>query len=39
MVSVELQREYARRGIALIDPEEGTLSLLRELGTSPQASA
>jgi NAD(P)-dependent dehydrogenase (short-subunit alcohol dehydrogenase family) len=31
MVSVELQREYARRGIALIDPEEGTLSLLREL--------
>jgi acyl transferase domain-containing protein/NAD(P)H-dependent flavin oxidoreductase YrpB (nitropropane dioxygenase family)/NADP-dependent 3-hydroxy acid dehydrogenase YdfG len=31
MVSTELAREYARRGVALIDPEEGTLSLLREL--------
>jgi acyl transferase domain-containing protein/NAD(P)H-dependent flavin oxidoreductase YrpB (nitropropane dioxygenase family) len=31
MVTVELQREYARRGVALIDPEEGRLSLLREL--------
>jgi NAD(P)-dependent dehydrogenase (short-subunit alcohol dehydrogenase family) len=31
MVSAELQREYARRGVALIDPEEGALSLLREL--------
>ncbi len=31
MVSAELAREYARRGVALIDPEEGTLSLLREL--------
>ncbi|MEV6929359.1 SDR family NAD(P)-dependent oxidoreductase [Dactylosporangium sp. NPDC051485] len=31
MVSVELSREYARRGVALIDPEEGALSLLGEL--------
>ncbi|MGI5237866.1 SDR family NAD(P)-dependent oxidoreductase [Dactylosporangium sp. CA-139066] len=31
MVSMELSREYARRGIALIDPEEGALSLLSEL--------
>ncbi|MEV6343810.1 SDR family NAD(P)-dependent oxidoreductase [Actinoplanes sp. NPDC051851] len=31
MVSPELVQEYARRGIALIDPEEGALSLLREL--------
>ncbi|MEV2210270.1 SDR family NAD(P)-dependent oxidoreductase [Streptomyces sp. NPDC050997] len=31
MVTPELGREYARRGIALIDPEEGTAALLREL--------
>ncbi|WP_410655061.1 SDR family oxidoreductase [Amycolatopsis sp. lyj-112] len=31
MVTPELVRDYARRGIELIDPEEGTLSLLREL--------
>ncbi len=31
MVTPELGREYARRGIALIDPEEGAASLLREL--------
>ncbi|SCE84106.1 Acyl transferase domain-containing protein [Micromonospora echinospora] len=31
MVTAELSREYARRGIGLIDPEEGALSLLREL--------
>ncbi|MFD5512875.1 SDR family oxidoreductase [Streptomyces sp. NPDC127051] len=31
MVTPELASEYARRGIQLIDPEEGTLSLLREL--------
>lgn len=31
MVSPELGREYARRGIRLIDPEEGTAALLREL--------
>ena len=28
MVTPELSREYARRGIDLIDPEEGALSLL-----------
>ncbi|MEU8588781.1 SDR family oxidoreductase [Streptomyces sp. NPDC048664] len=31
MVGPELAREYARRGIALIDPEEGVAALLREL--------
>ncbi|MEE6263153.1 SDR family NAD(P)-dependent oxidoreductase [Plantactinospora sonchi] len=31
MVSAELGREFARNGIALIDPEEGVLSLLGEL--------
>ncbi|BCJ53953.1 polyketide synthase [Actinoplanes sp. NBRC 14428] len=31
MVTPELTAEYARRGIGLIDPEEGALSLLREL--------
>jgi NAD(P)-dependent dehydrogenase (short-subunit alcohol dehydrogenase family)/acyl carrier protein len=31
MVNAELSNEYARRGIELIDPEEGALSLLREL--------
>jgi acyl transferase domain-containing protein/NAD(P)H-dependent flavin oxidoreductase YrpB (nitropropane dioxygenase family) len=31
MVTAELTREYARRGITLIDPEEGVLALLREL--------
>ncbi|MGW1622024.1 SDR family NAD(P)-dependent oxidoreductase [Streptomyces sp. NPDC002172] len=31
MVSPELGREYARRGIRLIDPDEGTAALLREL--------
>ncbi|MFI1707221.1 SDR family oxidoreductase [Streptomyces griseoruber] len=31
MVGSELAREYARRGIRLIDPEEGTAALLREL--------
>ncbi|MCX4814621.1 SDR family NAD(P)-dependent oxidoreductase [Streptomyces sp. NBC_01239] len=31
MVTPELGREYARRGISLIDPEEGTAALLREL--------
>jgi NAD(P)-dependent dehydrogenase (short-subunit alcohol dehydrogenase family) len=31
MVTPELMQEYARRGIQLIDPEEGALSLLREL--------
>ncbi|MFC7450881.1 SDR family NAD(P)-dependent oxidoreductase [Rhodococcus daqingensis] len=31
MVSAELLREYARRGIEAIDPEEGVACLLREL--------
>ncbi|MER6223479.1 SDR family NAD(P)-dependent oxidoreductase [Streptomyces sp900105755] len=31
MVSPELGREYVRRGIRLIDPDEGTAALLREL--------
>ncbi|MDQ7910390.1 SDR family oxidoreductase [Phytohabitans sp. ZYX-F-186] len=31
MVTAELGKEYARRGIDLIDPEEGALCLLREL--------
>ncbi|MFI0816278.1 SDR family oxidoreductase [Streptomyces sp. NPDC021098] len=38
MVTPELGREYARRGISLIDPEEGALALLRELawGEEPE---
>ncbi|QNP69001.1 SDR family oxidoreductase [Streptomyces roseirectus] len=31
MVGPELARQYARRGVELIDPEEGTAALLREL--------
>ena len=31
MVTPELMRSYAARGIKLIDPEEGPLSLLREI--------
>ncbi|MFD5793956.1 SDR family NAD(P)-dependent oxidoreductase [Streptomyces diastatochromogenes] len=31
MVGEELGREYARRGVKLIDPDEGTAALLREL--------
>jgi hypothetical protein len=31
MVTPELQDEYRRRGIALIDPQLGPLCLLREL--------
>ncbi|MEU8032310.1 SDR family NAD(P)-dependent oxidoreductase, partial [Streptomyces sp. NPDC049099] len=31
MVGAELGRAYARRGIQLIDPDEGTTALLREL--------
>ncbi|WP_007518108.1 type I polyketide synthase [Frankia saprophytica] len=31
MVSAELEREYARRGIGLIEPAEGVDALLREL--------
>lgn len=35
MVTPELMRSYAKRGIKLIDPEEGALSLLRELAWGP----
>jgi NAD(P)-dependent dehydrogenase (short-subunit alcohol dehydrogenase family) len=31
MVSTELANAYAKRGLALIDPQEGTRALLREL--------
>jgi len=33
MVSAELEREYARRGIGLIEPAEGVDALLRELAS------
>jgi hypothetical protein len=38
MVSAELTREYAKRGIGLIEPAEGVACLLAELagGTDPQ---
>ncbi|TQK51704.1 acyl transferase domain-containing protein [Streptomyces sp. SLBN-118] len=40
MVTSELGRSYARRGIRLIDPEEGVRALLRELGrTEPEPTA
>ncbi|MEV7548968.1 SDR family NAD(P)-dependent oxidoreductase [Amycolatopsis sp. NPDC089917] len=39
MVTPELMRDYARRGIELIDPEEGTLSLLRELAWGDEGLA
>lgn len=40
MVTPALMRDYARRGIELIDPEEGTLGLLRELAWGrPDVSA
>jgi NAD(P)-dependent dehydrogenase (short-subunit alcohol dehydrogenase family) len=35
MVSAELEREYARRGIGLVDPEAGVRALLHEMGTLP----
>ncbi|HEY0687784.1 MAG TPA: SDR family NAD(P)-dependent oxidoreductase, partial [Kribbella sp.] len=38
MVTPELMRSYAKRGIELIDPEEGTLSLLRELAWGPRSA-
>ncbi|AGZ46207.1 type I polyketide synthase [Actinoplanes friuliensis] len=38
MVTPELTAEYARRGIGLIDPEEGALSLLRELAWGDAAT-
>ncbi len=39
MVSIELEREYARRGVGVIDPDDGAACLLRELawgGRLPQ---
>ncbi|MFI5799718.1 SDR family oxidoreductase [Streptomyces sp. NPDC051677] len=38
MVGVELAREYARQGIRLIDPEEGTAALLRELAWGEESA-
>ncbi|UFR05852.1 SDR family oxidoreductase [Streptomyces sp. Go40/10] len=38
MVDAELGRAYARRGVALIDPEEGTAALLRELAWGDPAT-
>ncbi|MFG3254869.1 SDR family NAD(P)-dependent oxidoreductase [Streptomyces sp. NPDC048172] len=38
MVTPELMRSYAARGVRLIDPEEGTMSLLRELAWGPRES-
>ncbi|MFJ8003920.1 SDR family oxidoreductase [Streptomyces fagopyri] len=37
MVTPELMRHYAGRGVHLIDPEEGTACLLRELAWGPAA--
>ncbi|HEY0694453.1 MAG TPA: SDR family NAD(P)-dependent oxidoreductase, partial [Kribbella sp.] len=39
MVTPELMRSYATRGIELIDPEEGTMSLLRELAWGRESDA
>jgi hypothetical protein len=38
MVSAEVTREYARRGIVMIKPDDGVACLLAELasGTDPQ---
>ncbi|UIX30800.1 type I polyketide synthase [Streptomyces sp. GQFP] len=38
MVTPELGREYARRGVRLIDPEEGTAALLRELAWGEESA-
>jgi NAD(P)-dependent dehydrogenase (short-subunit alcohol dehydrogenase family) len=39
MVTPELMQAYAKRGIALIDPEEGALALLRELAWGGNGTA
>ena len=40
MVTRELGREYGRRGIGMIDPEQGAASLLQELAWGdPQLTA
>ncbi|MBL7518032.1 SDR family oxidoreductase, partial [Frankia sp. CNm7] len=36
MVSADLERDFARRGVDLIDPEEGHRCLLRELAWGPR---
>jgi acyl transferase domain-containing protein/NAD(P)H-dependent flavin oxidoreductase YrpB (nitropropane dioxygenase family)/NADP-dependent 3-hydroxy acid dehydrogenase YdfG len=36
MVGPELARDYARRDIRLVDPEEGVVALLRELAYGPR---
>ncbi|MFI5978223.1 SDR family NAD(P)-dependent oxidoreductase [Streptomyces sp. NPDC051452] len=38
MVGAELGREYARRGVRLIEPDEGTAALLRELAWGDPAA-
>lgn len=38
MVTPELGRDYARRGVGLIDPDEGVLALLRELAWGDPAA-
>ncbi|KOV57070.1 type I polyketide synthase [Streptomyces sp. MMG1121] len=38
MVGAELGRAYARRGVELIDPDEGTAALLRELAWGDPAA-
>ncbi|MBD0747807.1 type I polyketide synthase [Streptomyces sp. CBMA152] len=38
MVTPHLAREYARRGVSLIDREEGTLALLRELAWGDEST-
>jgi acyl transferase domain-containing protein/NAD(P)-dependent dehydrogenase (short-subunit alcohol dehydrogenase family)/NAD(P)H-dependent flavin oxidoreductase YrpB (nitropropane dioxygenase family) len=38
MVSEDLKREYERRGIGLIDPDEGVACLLAELGAGQSGS-
>ncbi|MCS0600691.1 SDR family oxidoreductase [Streptomyces sp. LP11] len=38
MVGAELGRAYARRGVSLIDPDEGTAALLRELAWGDPAT-
>ncbi|MES4908679.1 MULTISPECIES: SDR family NAD(P)-dependent oxidoreductase [unclassified Streptomyces] len=38
MVSPALAREYTRRGVELIDPEEGAMALLRELAWGEESA-
>jgi len=34
MVSPELEREYERRGIGLVDPDDGVMAILHEIGAA-----